>query len=75
MCNYGGAFYNPQVVQFPNTYLGNYFFADFCGGWIKALNPSAGNSVSDFAMAFPRRSISKFQVMGVCIISLAVVAQ
>ena len=45
----GGAFYNPQVVQFPNTYLGNYFFADFCGGWIKALNPSAGNSVSDFA--------------------------
>jgi hypothetical protein len=45
----GGAFYNPQLVQFPSNYVGNYFFADFCGGWIKTLNPSMGNSVADFA--------------------------
>jgi glucose/arabinose dehydrogenase len=45
----GGAFYNPQVIQFPGTYVGNYFFADFCGGWIKTLNPSMGNSVAEFA--------------------------
>ena len=45
----GGAFYNPQIVQFPNTYLGKYFFADFCGGWIRTLNPAAGNAVEDFA--------------------------
>lgn len=45
----GGAFYNPQVVQFPSTFVGRYFFADFCGGWIKTLDPSNGNAVADFA--------------------------
>ncbi len=45
----GGAFYNPQVPQFPANFIGNYFFADFCGGWIRRLDPSAGNAVSDFA--------------------------
>ncbi len=45
----GGAFYNPQIVQFPAQYIGNYFFADFCGGWIRRLDPSMGNAVSDFA--------------------------
>ena len=45
----GGAFYNPQIPQFPAQFIGNYFFADFCGGWIRRLNPAAGNSVSDFA--------------------------
>ena len=45
----GGAFYNPQAPQFPSNFIGNYFFADFCGGWIRRLDPSAGNAVSDFA--------------------------
>jgi glucose/arabinose dehydrogenase len=45
----GGAFYNPQVPQFPSNFIGNYFFADFCGGWIRRLNPASGNAVSDFA--------------------------
>ena len=45
----GGAFYNPQIVQFPAQYVGSYFFADFCGGWIRRLDPSNGNAVSDFA--------------------------
>lgn len=45
----GGAFYNPQIPQFPAQFVGNYFFADFCGGWIRRLNPAAGNAVSDFA--------------------------
>ena len=31
----GGAFYNPQVAQFPAGYVGDYFFADFCSGWIR----------------------------------------
>jgi hypothetical protein len=34
----GGAFYNPQVPQFPSNFIGNYFFADFCGGWIRKLD-------------------------------------
>jgi glucose/arabinose dehydrogenase len=44
----GGAFYNPAVNQFPSQYVGKYFFADFCSGWIRLLDPS-NNSSSDFA--------------------------
>jgi len=45
----GGAFYNPQINQFPATFVGSYFFSDFCGGWIRRLNPAQGNAVTDFA--------------------------
>jgi glucose/arabinose dehydrogenase len=38
----GGAFYNPAVATFPLSYLNDYFFADFCGGWIRTLDPAAG---------------------------------
>jgi glucose/arabinose dehydrogenase len=48
----GGAFYNPATVQFPASYLGRYFFADYCGGWIRMLNP-ADRSVSLFAAGIP----------------------
>jgi glucose/arabinose dehydrogenase len=44
----GGAFYNPSSVQFPSQYVGTYFFADFCSGWIRRFNPSNG-SVTGFA--------------------------
>ena len=44
----GGAFYNPTTVQFPPTFVGKYFFADLCGGWIRLFNPATGTA-SDFA--------------------------
>jgi glucose/arabinose dehydrogenase len=44
----GGAFYNPPTAQFPAQYLGKYFFADFCTGWIRLLDPS-NNTASAFA--------------------------
>ena len=44
----GGAFYNPAVTQFPGEYVGTYFFADFCGGWIRRYDPVA-DSVTGFA--------------------------
>ncbi|HEX8141886.1 MAG TPA: PQQ-dependent sugar dehydrogenase [Pyrinomonadaceae bacterium] len=44
----GGAFYNPALAQFPSDYVGKYFFADFCGGWIRRLNP-ADNTATAFA--------------------------
>jgi glucose/arabinose dehydrogenase len=31
----GGAFYNAPSVQFPAGFVGDYFFADLCGGWIR----------------------------------------
>ena len=52
----GGAFYNPAVQQFPAEYVGDYFFADYCGGWINYLtDPSNNNSVANFAsgISFP----------------------
>lgn len=44
----GGAFYNPTTVQFPASYVGKYFFADLCTGWIRLLDPS-NNTAADFA--------------------------
>ena len=44
----GGTFYNPTVPQFPQLYVGQYFFSDYCGQWIRRYDPSDG-SVSDFA--------------------------
>ncbi|HZI18965.1 MAG TPA: PQQ-dependent sugar dehydrogenase [Pyrinomonadaceae bacterium] len=44
----GGAFYNPPAAQFPQSYVGRYFFADFCGGWIRTFDPLTG-AVADFA--------------------------
>ena len=34
----GGAFYNPATVNFPPGYVGDYFFTDFCNGWIDAID-------------------------------------
>jgi hypothetical protein len=45
----GGTFYNPQISKFPSSFVGRYFFADFCGGWIRTLDPVNGNAVADFA--------------------------
>ncbi|HEV7747791.1 MAG TPA: Calx-beta domain-containing protein [Pyrinomonadaceae bacterium] len=48
----GGAFYNPTTPTFPAEYIGKYFFADYCGGWLKTmdpLNPPATGAASNFA--------------------------
>ena len=44
----GGAFYNPSLNQFPASYVGKYFFADLCSGWIRLMDPS-NNTASAFA--------------------------
>ncbi len=45
----GGAFYNPQAnLQFPASYEGDFFFADYCSGWIYKLETS-NNTVTEFA--------------------------
>jgi len=46
----GGAFYNPATRRFPSGYVGDYFFADLCGGWIRRLDGATG-AVSGFATA------------------------
>ncbi|HYD41006.1 MAG TPA: PQQ-dependent sugar dehydrogenase [Anaeromyxobacter sp.] len=37
----GGAFYDPATMQFPGTYAGKYFFADYCSNWIRVFDPAA----------------------------------
>ena len=51
----GGLFYNPPISAFPAEYSGDYFFADYCSGWINQLDPANGNTVSNFAtgITFP----------------------
>lgn len=44
----GGVFYNPATVMFPSSYVGKYFFADYCNGWINVMDP-ATNAVAGFA--------------------------
>lgn len=48
----GGAFYNPPVQAFPTAYRGRYFFADFCGGWIRTLQPDT-RAAEAFAEGLP----------------------
>lgn len=44
----GGDFYTPDSVRFPPWFAGQYFVTDFCGGWIRRIDPDSG-TVRDFA--------------------------
>jgi glucose/arabinose dehydrogenase len=39
-CIAGGAFYNPPIQQFPNSYVGKYFFGEYAQAWIGLLDYS-----------------------------------
>ncbi len=45
----GGAFYSPATAQFPSDYSNDYFFADYCAGWIRRLDPANNNAIATFA--------------------------
>ncbi len=47
----GSAFYNPIVEQFPAHFVGDYFFGDFCGGWIRRLDATT-REIKPFASGF-----------------------
>jgi glucose/arabinose dehydrogenase len=42
----GGAFYNPTTVNFPSDYVGKYFYAEFCTGWIRRFDPALGTDTA-----------------------------
>lgn len=44
----GAAFYNPVTQQFPGNYVGKFFYADYCRGYIRTLDVTTG-VVSGFA--------------------------
>ena len=46
----GGTFFNPSSTNYPSTYIGRYFFIDYCGNWIDMLSLSGSSaSRSNFA--------------------------
>jgi glucose/arabinose dehydrogenase len=46
----GGTFYNPATARFPKQYVGDYFFTDNSGQWIR-VRDSATGKVTTFATA------------------------
>lgn len=40
----GAEFYNPANTQFPSDYVGDYFFGDYCNGWIRRYDPNQNKS-------------------------------
>jgi len=48
----GGTFYEPLTGQFPSEYLGTYFFADLCQGWIDRLDIAGHNMRMASVLAF-----------------------
>ncbi len=50
----GSAFYNPQQLRFPPRYHEKYFFADYCAGYIKVLDPDLSEVVETFATGIER---------------------
>jgi glucose/arabinose dehydrogenase len=45
----GGAFYTTSAPTFPASYIGKYFFADYCSGWIYYIDPSSPSTATQFA--------------------------
>ena len=50
----GAEFYSPERPSFPEEYHGLFFFADYCQGWIRMLNPESGEVVGTFASGINR---------------------
>ncbi len=50
----GGTFYNPGTAQFPGGYVGKYFFADYCNGYIKVLDVNSRTVTETFATGINR---------------------
>ena len=47
----GGAFYRSTAPLFPADFVGDYFFADLCSGWVRRFDPASG-VVTGFASGF-----------------------
>jgi len=47
----GGAFYDPVAPTFPASFVGKYFFADYCSGWIYYVDPLSPATATQFAAA------------------------
>jgi glucose/arabinose dehydrogenase len=52
----GGAFYEPAAAQFPAAYVGDYFYSDYCTGWVRRYDPVT-NTSHRFAKGFTKPAL------------------
>ncbi len=46
----GGTFFNPSTTNYPSSYIGKYFYIDYCNNWIDVLTLSGSTATrSSFA--------------------------
>jgi glucose/arabinose dehydrogenase len=45
----GGAFHDPAKVNWPASFVGDYFFADLCSSWVYRFDPATPGTVTEFA--------------------------
>jgi glucose/arabinose dehydrogenase len=62
----GGDFYDPPSPTFPPAYVGKYFFADLCAGWVEYIDPNGLSSPPNeqTASAFASGFIQTVDVLG-----------
>ena len=53
----GGTFYDTVNPVYPKQYSGQYFFIDYCSGWMRQLNPET-HSVQGFAKQLASNPVS-----------------
>lgn len=54
----GGTFFNPVFTNYPASYIGNFFYQDYCSNWIYSLNLSGTSTTTLFASNVGGSSVS-----------------
>lgn len=54
----GGTFFEPLATNYPQEYVGKYFFMDYCAKWINMIDPSTGSGRKTFATNVPNYPIA-----------------
>jgi glucose/arabinose dehydrogenase len=54
----GGTFFNPEFTTYPASYVGDFFFQDYCSNWIYALDLSGTPTATLFASNVGSSSLS-----------------
>ncbi len=55
----GGTFFNPASTNYPSSYIGKYFYIDYCGNWIDVLTLSGSTGTrASFASSIAGSPVS-----------------
>ncbi|MEP7263816.1 MAG: PQQ-dependent sugar dehydrogenase [Bacteroidota bacterium] len=54
----GGTFFNPATTNYPASYMGKYFYIDYCGNWIDVLTLNPTVTRANFGTAIAGSPVS-----------------